>query len=85
MATIGPIEITSEWTKVYDCSVSGDFSGGIQGVGSGLIYVRVSDTSLLPEDKGGFQLGADIYPFAASDAQVVWARTATGLGAVVMG
>lgn len=85
MATIGPVSITAEWTKIYEGRVSGAFVGAIQALDNGEVYVRVSDGVGSPTNQGGFMLGNQIIPFAVAATQTVWARAADGNGKIVMG
>lgn len=85
MSTIGPIAITSSWTKIYDGRESGAFYGGIQALDSNPVYVRVTESGNAPSGSGGFMLVNQIYPFGVSDTEVVWARSSDSSGKIVLG
>jgi hypothetical protein len=85
MATIGPVAITTSWTKVYDGNESGEFSGGIQASAANPVCVRVSDGNVSPTIEGGFMLGSEIYPISIAATQALWARVSGGSGTVTLG
>jgi hypothetical protein len=85
MATLDPVEVTDQWTLVYDGDASGIFTGAIQNLGGTPLVGRVTLAGVPPEvGAGGFAIYANALPIGIAATEALYVRATGPVGTVII-
>jgi hypothetical protein len=85
MSTLPAITVDASWTLVYNGTVSGSFSGGIQAQGQPAVMRCTAGPAPAADVFTGFVLGIPAIPISVPANESVWVRTSYGTATIVMG
>lgn len=72
MATLDAVQVSTQWTLVYDASVSGPFEGSVQCTGPQPTILRVGPSE--PTENSGFMINSTPQAIALTGTDKLYGR-----------